>query len=150
MKKIISILMLAILCLSLTAVAGAEGLLRGTSLPTSTTTGSYSGTFNSLGESPLYYTNKNVKPSSSAMSMWVTGKMNAAGATSDYYSGDGLKGNANELGRTRLYNFSDVQSSRNANYSNSFSTSSYYWASFKLENRNFKAQLVGSFTFKSN
>lgn len=145
MKKLISILLLVALCMSLATVASA-----GTSLPTATTTGSYSGTFNSLGESPLYYSNKNVKPSSSTMSMWVTGKMNASGATSDYYSGAGVKGNSATVNTTKLYNFSDVQSSRNNNYSGSFSTSKYYWCSFKLTNRNFKAQLVGSFTFKSN
>lgn len=145
MKKLVCVLLLVAMSFTMVSIASA-----GTSLPTDTTTGSYSGTFNSLGASPLYYTNKNVKPTSSTMSMWVTGKMNAAGATSDYYSGAGVKGNSNPVNKTHLYNFSDVESSRNNNYDGSFSTSKYYWASFKLENRNFKAQLVGSFTFKSN
>ena len=149
MKKIriFAFVMLVIMCITLTVAACA-----GTSLPPSSKkkTGSYSGTFNSLGETPLYYSNYNVKPTSSSMSMWVTGKMNKAGATFDFRSGNGLMGSSSELGSTKLYNFSDAQSSRNNNYSNSVSTSNYYWASFRLIDRNMYAQLVGSYTFKSN
>lgn len=149
MKKIriVAFVMLVVLAVLLATAACA-----GTTLPSSSKkkTGSHNGTFNSLGETPLYYSNYNVKPTSSSMSMWVTGKMNQTGATSDFRSGNGLMGLSSELGSTKLYNFSDTESSRNNNYSNSVSTSNYCWASFRLIDRNMQAQLVGRYTFKSN
>lgn len=147
-KRITTILGLIIVLLLIVSTAFA-----GTSLPptTKTTTGSYNGTFNSLGVTPVYYSNYNVKPTSTSMSMWVTGKMNNANATSDFYSGNGRMSNSTQLGYTRLYNFNGTETlSRNANYNNSFNTSYYYWSSFNLVNRNMVAQLVGNFTFKSN
>lgn len=149
MKKILT----AIVCVALVLCVCMATALAGTSIPSSSkkTTGAYNGTFNSLGETPVYYTNYNVKPTSTGMSMWVTGKMNVTGATSNFRSGTGLMGSSTEIGSTKLYSFSDTQVSRNNTYTNSFNTANYYWASFNLVDRNnANSVLVGTFTFQSN
>lgn len=141
-----------LIALVLTFTLFMTSALAGTSLPppTKKVTGSYNGTFNSLGETPVYYTNYNVNPTSTTMSMWVKGKMNKQDAKANFYSGNGKMSNSSELGYTKLYNFNGVEAlRRNANYNNTFNTSYYYWASFNLVDRNMVAQLVGSFTFKS-
>ena len=146
-KAFVAILMFAlILSLEITSA------FAGTSIPATSQKkeGSYSGVFNSLGMTPVYYSNYNVRPSKGgAMRMRATGALNRTGATSDYRSGTGRSGNTSEFGSTKLYNFSDVSSSRINSYSNSASTSYYYWSSFNLENRNMVAQLVGTFDFLS-
>jgi len=144
-KKFYCGLLATILLVGMMAVASA-----GTSLPTKTTTGSYNGVFNALGETPLYYTNKNVKPTSTTMKMAVTGHMNVNGATSNFYSGAGAKDDPTVLGYLKLYNFDDSTRTRSRNYNCSFDTGTYYWASFRLIDRSEYSQLVGSFTFGSN
>lgn len=147
-KKALVALLMVILTLSL----GITTAFAGTSIPPTSNKkeGSYSGVFNSLGVTPVYYSNYNVRPSTTGnMRMRATGYLNQSGATSDYRSGIGRSGNTAELGSTRLYNFSDVSSTRINSYNYSSSASIYYWSSFNLENRNMVAQLVGTFDFLS-